>query len=148
MKYIIRIIVLSMSLGIVPPVLADSPTNVLATCLVDHQNGMERKNLAKWIFFSIAAHPEIKTYSNASAKDIRESDQYVGKLITRLLTVNCPAELRNANSADTQAIEKSFELVGQVAMAEIMQNQEVNKAITNYSHYADMEKINKVLIGK
>lgn len=148
MKEIVRILTLIMGLSIVAPVFADSPTNALGTCLVDHLNGMERKNLAKWIFFSIGAHPEIKSYSNASAKDIRESDMYVGKLITRLLTMDCPSELRNASSADPQAAEKAFGLVGKVAMQELMTNQNVSKAISNYAHYADMDKIKQILNSK
>jgi len=147
MKDRIVIFALIMCLSMVAPVLADSPTNVLGTCLVDHLNGIERKNLAKWIFFSIASHPELKSYSKASANDVTKSDQNIGKLITRLLTEDCPSELRTANSADPQALENAFSLVGRVAMQELMTNQEVTKAISNYTEYADMEKINKILSG-
>jgi len=61
------------------------------------------------------------------------------------MTENCPDELQAANRADPQAIERSFELVGQVAMQELMGNQDVMTAITNYAKYADQEKINKIL---
>jgi len=116
--------------------------------MVDTLSGKERKNLAKWISFSIAAHPEIKPYSSASQKDIKESDEYVGKLITRLLTVNCPDELKKAYKSDPLAVQKAFELVGRVAMQEIMTNQEVMKSLTSYAQYADKEKINKILAEK
>lgn len=148
MKNFAKLLVLTMALTIGTPILADSPTSALGNCLVDNLNGKERKKLAKWIFFSMAAHPEIKSYSRASAKDIKKSDRYVGELITRLLTVDCPSKLRIAHASDPSAMKKAFGLVGQVAMQELMTNQNVMKTLTNYAQYADQEKIGKVLSEK
>lgn len=148
MKTALKLIILSASMLLTIPAVAATPANELGGCLVDALNGKERKNLAKWIFFSIAAHPEIKTFANVTAQDIKASDEFVGKLVTRLLTVNCPDDLRKANASDPMAVQKAFELVGQVAMQELMANQDVLKAITNYANYADKEKINKTLSGK
>jgi hypothetical protein len=148
MKTFVKVLALFMGLIVVTPAMAQSPTNVFASCMVDTLSGKERKSLAKWIFFSIAAHPEIKSYSKASGQDIKESDQYVGKLITRLLTVSCPEELKKANKSDPLAVQKAFELVGQVAMQELMTNQDVMKTLSNYAQYADTEKIKKILSEK
>lgn len=145
MKKTIQAILLTTGIAIGFPTVADSPTTVFADCMVDTLNGRDRKNLARWIFLSITAHPVIKPYSSASIKDIQESDQYIGRLITRLLTVDCPNELNKANKSDPQAVEKAFQIVGQVAMQEIMTNQETMKALTNYLQYADQEKINEIL---
>ncbi len=145
MKKIVQIITFTVGMTIGLPVLAGSPISVFANCMVDTLNGKERKNLARWIFLSMTAHPVIKPYSSASSKDIKESDQYIGKLITRLLTDDCPNELKVANKSDPQAVEKAFQLVGKIAMQEIMTNQETMDALTNYIKYADQEKINKVL---
>ena len=127
---------------------AQSATAVFANCLVDNLNGKERKDLAKWIFFAMAAHPEIHQYLKASSKTVEASDKYVGKLITRLLTKNCPTELRRAHQADPRAIRAGFQLVGQVAMQELMTNQNVMKAITNYGKYTDEAKIDAILKDK
>ncbi len=48
----------------VMPVKAD--TMALTTCFVDSLNGKERKQLATWIYFAVAAHPEMKPFSNIS----------------------------------------------------------------------------------
>lgn len=148
MKNFVKVLVLSMGLIIGTSALAESPTSVFASCMVDALNGKERKNLAKWIFFSIAAHPDIKSYSTASPKDIKESDKFVGKLITRLLVVDCQNELKKANKSDPLAVQKGFELVGKVAMQELMTNKDVMNTLTNYAKYADQEKINKILSEK
>ena len=145
MKINIKIMLLTVSLIVSSGIQANSATGVFASCMVDNLNGKERKNLAKWIFFSIAAHPEIKMYSSATQTDLSESDKYIGSLITRLLTENCPNELKAANKVDPQAIEKGFELVGQVAMQELMNNQEVMTTLTKYVEFTDQNKINKVL---
>ena len=120
---------------------AATATDKFATCLVESLNGKERKGLATWIFMSIAAHPEISPFGNVTQADRQRSDEFVGALITRLLVDDCPTQLNAANAANHMAIEKAFELVGQVAMQELMTNQDVMVALTNYARFADMEKI-------
>ena len=117
----------------------------LGNCMVDSLTGKERKQLARWIFFAIAAHPEIKPYSITTEEDIRQCDEITGKLITRLLTEDCPDELKMANNLDPMSLQNAFGLVGQVAMQELMANEDVRKAISNYVRYVDQEKINSVL---
>ena len=114
-------------------------------CLVDALNGKERKTLARWIYFAMAAHPEIEQFSNISQSDKNATDRFVGGLITRLLTENCATEFKVAQKSDPQAVEKAFELVGQVAMQELMNNDSVMTAITSYAQYADMEKIGSMM---
>lgn len=123
-------------------------TSELSTCLIDNLNGKERKNLAVWVFMAMASHPEIKKYSNITPKDKTDTDKYIGALITRLLTEDCPKELKVAYSADPQAIQKAFEVVGKVAMQELMANQAVNASLVNYVNFADQTKINTVLSTK
>ena len=88
---------------------------------------------------------KINIYSKATAENIDDSDKFVGKLITRMLTVDCPNELMLANKSDPLAINKAFELVGRVAMQELMSNQDTMQALTNYAKYTDQEKINALL---
>ncbi len=148
MKTMVMATLLTISVVIATPVYSASPADDLGVCLVDSLNGKERKALAKWIFFAIAAHPDINSYSNASSDDIQKSDVYIGKLITRLLTENCPGELRKANAADPMAIQNAFELVGKVAMQELMTDENVMRSITNYANYVDQEKLQTVILGK
>ena len=118
---------------------ADPAVDQLSTCLVDSLNGKERKSLAKWIFFSMAAHPEIAEYSRVTPEDRYASDKFVGKVFTRLLVEDCLKEVVYAASQNPQAIEKSFELVGEVAMYELMQNDGVMSALENYVNHISQE---------
>lgn len=148
MKNTFMVLAMLIALLIGSPAFSQTSTDALSTCLVDQLNGKERKSLAKWIFFAIGAHPEIKSFLNASPSDIQASDKIMGALITRLLTVDCSAQLRTAYSSDPASIEKAFEVVGKIAMQELMTSDEVQKAITNYAQFADRAKIGKALSPK
>lgn len=148
MKGYVRVLVAGLALLTAFGAVAATPTGNLAGCLVDHLNGKERKDLAKWVFFSMGAHPDIKPYLDASPGTIEASDKFVGSLITRLLVRDCPNKLRTANKADPLAIQKAFTLVGQVAMQELMTNQNVRSALANYTKYANKDAINNILNDK
>ena len=145
MKYFINAVIITSFLLSSSGSIAATPTETFGGCLIDNLNGKERKNLAKWVFFAIAAHPEINSYSKITPNNITESDEYIGNLITRLLTEDCPSEMKAAYKVNPQAIEKAFELVGQVAMQELMTNQAVTAAISSYVNYTDQERINKMI---
>jgi hypothetical protein len=144
----VKALMFLMAILIGSPAFSQAPTDAFSTCLGDSLTGKERKNLAKWIFFAIGAHPELKSYSNVSSNDIKAIDEYTGRLITRLLTVDCPGQLKAAYSRDPASVQIAFEMVGRVAMQELMTSQEVQKAVTNYAKFADTEKIQKALSSK
>jgi hypothetical protein len=145
MKNAFKITAVAISMLIGTPAFSQAPADALSSCMVDNLNGKERKSLAKWIFFAIGAHPDIKSYMQATPADMRASDEYVGSLITRLLTVDCPAPLKAAYAANPASLENAFGVVGEVAMQELMTNEDVNKTLTNYVHFTDTDKIDKLL---
>lgn len=123
-------------------VYAGPATNTLGVCLTDSLTGKERKVLAKWIFFAIAAHPEISSYSNVTDNSQDETNQFVGGLITRLMTEDCPSQAKAALKEDgSVAFEQAFGMVGQVAMQELMADQNVARSISGFEKYVDQAKI-------
>ncbi|MBU2978310.1 hypothetical protein [Alteromonas sp. C1M14] len=137
MKKLIGALILSVS----SMVSMQASANALGECLVDALNGKERKELAKWIYFSMAAHPDIIEFANIADDARLNSDKAVGALVTRLLGEDCPAQFKAAVQVDPMATQRAFELVGQVAMGELMQNMKVTQAISNYANYMDMSVI-------
>ena len=93
----------------------------------------------------MGSHPEVKQFSKATPDHIEEIDQYVGWLITRLLTIDCPNELKAAHRSDPLAVRKSFDLIGKLAMRELASNPETIKALSKYAIYANMEKITAIV---
>ncbi len=126
----------------VMPVKAD--TMALTTCFVDSLNGKERKQLATWIYFAVAAHPEMKPFSNISPQQREATDKKVGALVTRLLVEDCEQEFIVAQKRDPLAVEAAFEMVGKVAMQELMNSEDVTQSITNYVKYTDQKAISKL----
>ena len=120
----------------------------LGACMTDSLTGKERKQLAQWIFFAMAAHPDLKEFSKVSTANQGATNEYVGKLVTRLLTENCLEELNAAGKQDAQAIRGAFELVGKVAMQELMTNKEVMASISGYAKFLDQKKLASILTDK
>ena len=112
----------------------------LSTCLTDSLNGKERKELAKWIYFGMSQHSTIKPYSNISNDDQIQMDQYLGKLMTRLLTVDCKSIVKSALEADSNSLEAAFGVVGRVAMEELMREKSVSRTLEQFSEYVDIDE--------
>ena len=140
-----KLLIIALSFGVAFSSPANANPEALAACLTDSLNGKERKQLAKWIYFSLAVHPEMKPYSNVSVDVRADTDKYVAALVTRLLVDDCASQLRIAQKADPSSIRKAFELVGQVAMQEIMTNPDVTSAVSSYAQYIDQKRINSIL---
>ena len=125
---------------------AQIPSNELGICLADNLNGKERKALAKWIFFSMAAHPEISSYANVSQEDSTNSNKFIGNLITRLLTSDCKDIVSKIAKNDPTSIQLAFTLVGEVAMQELTTDINVQRSIAEYINYTDINKIQELLV--
>ncbi|MCL2914482.1 hypothetical protein L2725_11970 [Shewanella corallii] len=124
---------------------AMSPAQEFGACMTDSLSGKERKELAKWIYFGMSHHSTIKQYSNATAKDTDNSDRYVGQLITRLLTKDCPETAKLAfETGGVQAFEMAFGFVGEVAMQELMTEASVSEALGAFEKYLDQAEFDRV----
>jgi hypothetical protein len=141
------ILILLVSLFTGTPVFSQTATDALSNCLVDNLSGKERKNLARWVFFSMGTHPEIKLYLNASKDDVEKANEYVGKLITRLLVVDCSDRLKAAYASDPTSVQTAFKAVGGIAMQELMIDANVQKSLTGYMQFTDRAAIENLITG-
>lgn len=125
---------------------AGTEAEVLSNCLADNTTGKERKELAKWIFVAMSAHPEISDLANISDDEREKSNKAMAGVVMKLLTDTCALQTQAAIKAEGEsAIESSFEVLGKVAMQEIMSNQDVSTAIGAYTKYLDTDKISAVI---
>ena len=121
----------------------------LGICMVDSMTGKERKQIAQWLFFSIAVHPDMKEFSRVTENAQKKADEFVGKLFTRLLTENCPAQAKQAMKERTSAaMGDAFGLVGKMAMQELMTNKDVTDSISGFEKFIDKEKIDSLIYRK
>jgi hypothetical protein len=129
--------------------LAGPAADSMGTCMVDSMTGKERKQIAQWLFFAMAAHPEMTNFSKITGEAKRDANEFVGKLITRLLTENCPVQTKKAMKEEgSEAMKSAFELVGKVAMQELMTNKEVTDSFSGFEKFLDKDKFKAVFYEK
>lgn len=121
------------------------PVVQLGVCLTDSLTGKERKSLARWMFFAQSRHPSLIGFASASAEDIDETDRDVGKILTRLLTVECASHVSAAHKSSPLAMQFAFQLVGEQAMTELMTSPEVLAFFGGHAKYTDMARINEIM---
>jgi hypothetical protein len=141
-----KALVVSLALTFCVPAQAQSQSEALGKCLADSATGRDRKDLARWIFLAMAAHPEIRDMSNVSQEAIDKTNKSMGALVTRLLTDTCSSEVRIiAKGEGSQALVKAFETLGQLAMMELMSNPKVTASISGFERFVEKDKIDATL---
>ena len=117
----------------------------LSKCLVDSTSAKDKTSLVRWVFSTIAAHPDIKDdYPITEAKK-EELNQAVAVIYERLLVEDCLKETQKViKNEGTAAFEKSFEVLGTVAVEGLMSDPAVLKASEDFVKYVNEEKLNKL----
>jgi hypothetical protein len=128
------------------PVAAQTNTQQLSQCLADTTSGKDRKDLARWVFFGMASHPEIKQFTTPSAAGAEaETNKTIADLFTRLLAESCMRQAQAAfKEGGAKAIEIAFQTLGQLAMQELMTNPDVNASMASFEKSLDQNKLSKV----
>lgn len=122
----------------IPQASAGPATDALSTCLADSTTGKDRKELARWVYAGMSAHPEIRGLSNVSG-DVRDGfDRRMAEILTRLLTESCSSQAARALEEDGAAsFEIAFGSIGKLAMQELMSDADVKAAFGGYQKYVD-----------
>ena len=120
---------------------AANPSNQLSVCLADSTTGKDRKDLARWVFAGMAAHPEIASLSNIKPADVVQIDKTVANIFVRLLTVDCNAEAKLVLETQKQdAFKDAFGFLGKLATNELLSDQRVTTAFRQFVEYVDEKK--------
>jgi hypothetical protein len=131
------------------PAAAGQYSNALSACLADNTSGKERKELAKWIFIGMAAHPEIQELSKVTTAVRDDTDKQMGQLVSRLLTESCVTQARAAvNNEGGDSFKTAFSSLGQLAMQELMTNADVEASLSGWQKYFDRQKFESVMSAK
>jgi hypothetical protein len=129
---------------------AQAPADSLSRCLADNTTGKDRKDLARWVFLAMAAHPEIKQYaSDAAASGTEETHKAMAGIFTRLLTESCPQQTLAAfKLGGATAIQVGFHTLGQLAMQELMSDSAVSATMGGFQKHLNQEKLNQLFSTK
>lgn len=139
-----RRILLAVALAVAPVFcLAQAPA-VLGKCIVANISGEDRSDLARWVFFSMAAHPETKRFSNVDAESRAGVSRAVGVLFTRLMIGVCAQEMQEVVQAGgPPVVPSAIQFLTQIGVQELMTNKDVLGTLSAFSQYADRERIDR-----
>jgi len=128
---------------------AESPVEVLSKCVVENTTGRDRKDLAKWVFLAMSAHPQMRALVTVPAAVAEEASRSSGRLFTKLVAEVCAKDARAAvQTVGPAAIQSAFTVLGEIAMQELMADKDVQAYTANTDKYIDAEKFQWVLGGK
>jgi hypothetical protein len=128
---------------------AQPAVDAFGKCLADSTTGKDRKDLARWLFVAMGAHPDMKAISSIQPAASEDSARVAGTLFSRLITADCPKEAKAAvDLAGPVAFQTSFAVLGQLAMQELMADKNVNASMGLMQKYVDNAKVQAVLSGR
>ncbi|KQY87142.1 MULTISPECIES: hypothetical protein [Roseateles] len=149
MKPLLPALLLSLTATLPLSAQAGPKAEALGICLGDSTTGKDRKDLARWIFVAMSAHPEIKPLSNVPDATRAEADEGVAQLLTALLTERCRVQAREAAQQEGSAgFVTAFQKLGELAMKELMTNPEVGAAMGGFERRIDRAKVEAALGGR
>lgn len=121
-------------------------TDDLSRCLVDSTTSADKLTLVKWMFAAMARHPAVKTLASVSDAQMDSANKETATLFMKLVTNTCRAQTQKAVKYEGQAaLQSSFQVFGQVAAAELFQNQDVAEGMSGLSKYFDEKKLQDVV---
>ena len=128
---------------------AQPTVDAFSKCLADNTNGKERKDLARWLFVAMGAHPEMRAIATISATAPQDSSMAAGQLFTKLIAEACPAQAKAAVAAvGPTAFQTGFSVLGQLAMQELMTDKDVTAGMGLLQKYIDTSKVQSALGSK
>lgn len=130
-------------------VMAGPHTDNFSTCLADNTTGKERKDLARWIFVAMATHPDIRDLSQVTPDTRESTNKTMATLVMKLITQTCTKEAQLAAQHEgSESFRSAFEVLGKLAMRELMSNPEVSTTVTGFQRYIDRKKLEAVITAK
>lgn len=144
MKAVIKLLVaMSLFAGLAPvPAMAGPFTDDLSKCLVASTSPADNKTLVVWVVSVMTLHPDVASIASLTPAQREVNDIAVAKLFERLLTVSCKTQAQQAVKYEgAGAFEASFQVLGQVAMQDLMTNPKVAEGMGGLSKHIDGKKI-------
>jgi|APMI01.1.fsa_nt_gi hypothetical protein len=117
----------------------------MARCLVASTSAKDKTDLVRWIFANAALHPDVASISSMSPDQREDINKAAGLMLNRLLTDTCRSQTQAALKYEgALAMQTSFQVLGQVAMQELMRNPAVGQGFGGIGKYVDEEMLKEM----
>ena len=123
---------------------AGPAADAMGQCFVDKTSAEDRLVLVQWIGTAIAAHPSAEPVLTVDASALGRLDSALGALFTRLMVEDCTDTIKAAIAAEGMAVfQQSGELLGRIAMQDIMTHPAVNARMEGFAAHIDEARLNE-----
>lgn len=138
MRKTMAIAVLAVALGSASYATAGVYQDDLSRCLVKSASPADQATFVRWMFSAIAQHPSVEGMAKISPDQRKALTKGGAMLFQRLLLTDCRKEAVAAIKYEGQsAMQQSFEVLGQVAMRNLMTDPKVAAGLAELGTYAD-----------
>lgn len=121
-------------------------TDDLSRCLVESSTPHDKTLLVKWMFTSMALHPDVASMSNVTEAQRDAVNKATAEMFVRLMTDTCLAQSKKAIQYEgAVAVEQGFNVFGQVAGKELFAHPHVAQALTGLQAHIDPKKLENLL---
>ncbi|MBP9623795.1 hypothetical protein ACQUFW_04495 [Acinetobacter johnsonii] len=121
---------------------ANTTVDQLSNCLVESTTATDKTTVLQWTFAALAAHPDLKVYSNVTDAQRTQLDKNLAQVLQRILVEQCSAQTKAVIQAEgLQAVGDSFQELGQITGEEILKNPEVKGQLQSVLRYVDLNKL-------
>lgn len=121
-------------------------TDDLSRCLVDSSTPSDKTTLVKWMFTSMALHPDVKPMSAVTPEQRDLANKAVADMFMKLMTETCLEQSKKAIQYEGEfAIQQGFTILGQVAGKELFANPNVAQALSGLGKHIDGKKLASAL---
>lgn len=132
MKFILMILLLShTALSYSGPYVDD-----LQKCLTQSSSEKDVIILIRWLAKAINAHPNLSDISKLDEKKKIDIDKKMANYFEKIIEKECKNEFDNVSKYEgANGITVAFEFLGKSSMMQLMQNQNVNNSIEEFTKY-------------
>lgn len=129
-------------LGTTQVAMAGATVDQLSACLVKSTTTTDKTAVLQWTFAALAAHPDLKVYSNVTEEQRIQLDKNVAQVLQRILVEQCSTQTKAVIQAEgLQAVGDSFQELGSITGEEIIKNPEVKQQLKGVVRYLDLNKL-------
>lgn len=106
----------------------------------------EKTDLVRWIYVTMSFHPQLMDLSNLTADDVEMVNIRVADYMTNVFAYKCNEELNMAIDCEgEESVYYAFELLGEIAITELMEDQGVSAASELFIDYIDLSIFEQIL---
>lgn len=116
----------------------------ITNCLLKNTSERDKIILARWLMTAMSEHSSIKSKINLPVRTKQEFQQAFANYVEYILGDKCLKEAKNAMKYDEKGFEKAFEVLGEVAMINLMEDANVMKSLEEWVNYVSEDFIKKI----